>query len=303
MTTRFSKQKLDKAKGGIVSGLSSKRRSKMSDISKEDPVVTPPLAHSPAKRPASPTSSLEVIASAGKEVRKKKKIGGKSFLPTFWDDAGAVTLKAYKALFVDDLSPLMAKSSGEVMSSHIQKLVQALRESLFISGKLLDLERKVASSKPVVKSLSAENETLKNKVAILTIEAKNDKECVAVLENSLQVEKDFCKLKDKQIGDLELKLQKVRATAVKEFKDSDEYFDELCGYYVEGFDLLRKWMAKHHLDLDLSGLVMDDVEKELMSDHPSEAMVENVTEEATNIAEVMEKAAIAIPADPIPDEQ
>ena len=43
-------------------------------------------------------------------------------------------------------------------------------------------------------------------VAILTVETVNDKERVAVLEKSLQVEKDFCKLKDRQIGDLELKL-------------------------------------------------------------------------------------------------
>ena len=41
------------------------------------------------------------------------------------------------------------------------------------------------------------------------------------------MEKDFCKLKDKQIGDLELKLQKVETTTAKEFKDSDMYSDEL----------------------------------------------------------------------------
>ena len=78
-------------------------------------------------------------------------------------------------------------------------------ESLFVSGKLLDLEKKVATSKPLVKSLSAENETLKNEVAIFTTKAENDKERVATLKKSLQVEKDFCKLNDKQIGDLELK--------------------------------------------------------------------------------------------------
>ena len=78
----------------------------------------------------------------------------------------------------------------------------ALRESLFVSGKLLDLEKKVATSEPLVNSLSAENETLKNKVAILIAETENDKEHVATLEKSLQVEKDFCKLKDKQISDL-----------------------------------------------------------------------------------------------------
>ena len=113
-------------------------------------------------------------------------------------------------------------------------------ESLFVSKKLLDLEKKVATSEPLVKSLSAKNETLKNKASILSTEAENDKECVATLEKSLQVEKDLIKLKDKQIGDLELKLQNVGATTIQDFKDSDEYCDELCKYYVEGFDLLVK---------------------------------------------------------------
>ena len=67
---------------------------------------------------------------------------------------------------------------------------------MFVFGKLLDLEKKVATSKPIIKSLSVENETFKNKVAIPTVEVKNDKEHVVALEKSLQVEKDFCKLKD-----------------------------------------------------------------------------------------------------------
>ena len=68
---------------------------------------------------------------------------------------------------------------------------------MFISGKLLDFEKKVATVEPIIKSLSAENETIKNKFAILVVEVENDKECVVALEKSLQVEKDFCKLKDK----------------------------------------------------------------------------------------------------------
>nr|POF20612.1 hypothetical protein CFP56_74644 [Quercus suber] len=306
MTTRFSQQKLVeaqeiKAKGSSASGLLSKK--KTGDASQKDSAVIPPLAHSPAKCPASPTSSLEVVASGEEEVRKKKKVGDRSFLPTFWDDADTTTLNAHEVLSVEDLSPLMAKSSNEVMSSHIQNLVQALGESLFVTGKLLDLEKKVATSEPVIKSLSAENEMLKNKVAILTVDAKNDKECVAILKKNLQVEKDFCRLKDKQIGDLELKLQKAETTTVKEFKDFDKYSDEWCGYYVEGFDLLQKWMAKHHPDLDLSGLVIDKVEKESLADHPSVVIAENMTKEYTNITEVMEEAAITTPTNPVLDEQ
>ncbi|KAL0015897.1 hypothetical protein SO802_002966 [Lithocarpus litseifolius] len=197
MATRFSGQKLadaqeKKAKNGLVSGFILKKHSKVSNVSKDDPIVTPPFAHSPAKRPTSPTTSLKVIASAGEETKKKKKkVGGKSFLPSFWDDADVAALKAHEALFVDDLNPLMAKSSSEVMLSNIYKLVQ-----------LLDLEKKVSPADPMVKSLFIENETLKNKVTILAVKAENDKDRVAALEKSLQVEKDFCKLKDKQMGDL-----------------------------------------------------------------------------------------------------
>ena len=60
-------------------------------------------------------------------------------------------------------------------------------------------------------------------------------------------------------------------------------------------------MAKHHPDLDLSSLVMGDVKKMLLFDHPFEAMTE--MEEATIIAEVMEKATTITPADPVPDKQ
>ena len=128
MTTKFSKQKLaeaqeKKAKGGLVNGLLSKKRLKVRDVSKDDPAVTPPSAHSPTKHPTSPTLSLDVIASTGEEIKKKKKVGGKPFLSSFWDDANASALKANEALSVDNLNPLMVKSSSEVMLSHIHKLV------------------------------------------------------------------------------------------------------------------------------------------------------------------------------------
>ena len=107
-------------------------KKKTSDASKKDPVMTPPPTHLLAKRLASLTSSIEVITSGGEKVRKKKNAGGKSFLSTFWDDADAAALKAHEVLSVDDLSPLMAKSSSESMSSHIQKLVQVSAVGYFL---------------------------------------------------------------------------------------------------------------------------------------------------------------------------
>ena len=51
---------------------------------------------------------------------------------------------------------------------------------MFIFGKLLDLDKRVAMFEPMIKFLSAENETFKNKVVILTVET--NKERVAALE-------------------------------------------------------------------------------------------------------------------------
>ena len=62
-----------------------------------------------------------------------------------------------------------------------------------------------------------------------------------------------------------------------------------------------KWMAKHLPSLDLSGLVVDDVEKELISDHLTKATMENKMEETTDVAEGMKEATIVTPTDPVPN--
>ena len=55
---------------------------------------------------------------------------------------------------------------------------------------------------------------------------------------------------------------------------------------MEGFDLLRKYLAKHHLELDLSNLDMEAVEKEVLADHQ---FAEEVGEggEATTVDETV----------------
>ena len=74
------------------------------------------------------------------------------------------------------------------------------------------------------------------------------------MEKDVNTEMAFSKLKDKQIDDAFLKIQKVYPKAMEKFKNSDEYLDKLCNYCMEGFDLFRKYMAKHHPDLDFSTL-------------------------------------------------
>lgn len=84
----------------------------------------------------------------------------------------------------------------------------------------------------------------------------------------MKIKKAFSKLKDKQIEDAALKLHKADFEAVEKFKKFDAYSNKLCDYYVEGFELFLKYMAKHHPSLDFYTLDMEAVEKEIMADRP-----------------------------------
>lgn len=43
----------------------------------------------------------------------------------------------------------------------------------------------------------------------------------------------------------------------------------MCDYYLEGFKLFQKYLAKHHPGLDFLDLDMETVEKEVLADRQS----------------------------------
>ena len=167
-----------------------------------------------------------------------------------------------------------------------------LGESLYLSGKYLAYEEKLASFISQMESLSLENALLQDKVTSLESEAKEIQECLKALEKDISTKKAFSRLKDKKIEEVLAKISKASAEAVEKFKDSDEYSNKLCDYYVEGFDIFRKYLARHHPELDFSKLDMEKVEKEILADHPFKAIAEN--------EDVMEEATAKALADPSP---
>ena len=68
---------------------------------------------------------------------------------------------------------------------------------------------------------------------------------------------------------------------MEKFKVSNEYSDKLCDYYVEGFELFRKYLAKHNPSLDFLKLDMEAVEKEILADRQ---FVEGVREGGDAVA-------------------
>nr|POE86749.1 hypothetical protein CFP56_15459 [Quercus suber] len=222
MTTRFSKAKLTeirekKSKVGLTGGLLMRKHQQDNKPPKDDPMVTSPIVKVVPQRPSSPTSSLELITDDAPKLKGKDK-------GSFWDDAGATVLKAHEVILVDDLRPLGMRPPHELMSSHVHKVMQ-----------------KYVVAKSKVESLSAENELLKSQIFALAEECRKDKERLKTLEKILDTEKAFSRLKNKQIDKAFLKVVKAGSEAMEKFKASDEYLDKLCDYYVESFNLFRKY--------------------------------------------------------------
>nr|POE80502.1 hypothetical protein CFP56_04860 [Quercus suber] len=65
---------------------------------------------------------------------------------------------------------------------------------------------------------------------------------------------------------------------------------------MDGFELFRKYMAKHHPDLDFSTLDMEVVKKEILADHPSTGVVAGHVDDGVEGTIVTAKA----PVDPSP---
>ncbi|KAL0015183.1 hypothetical protein SO802_002252 [Lithocarpus litseifolius] len=186
MTTRFSKAKLaeiqeKKAKTSLAGSLLMRKRQRDAEPPKDDLMVTSPIATSVPQCPASPTSFLELIASTSGASKTKKKERASS--SSFKDDAGTAVLKAQEMISADDLFPLGVRSSHELMSSHVCKVMQ---------------------------------------IIALVDEAKKDKDGLTVLKKSIDTEKAFLRLNDKQIDEALSKVEKAEMKVVEKFNASDE---------------------------------------------------------------------------------
>ena len=107
----------------------------------------------------------------------------------------------------------------------------------------LDYKEKFAVAQTKADSLSSKNEVLKVKVTSLSNKVEKAQDRLKTLERDVNTEKAFFKLKNKQIDNALLKIQKAGPEVVEKFKKSDKYSNKLCDYYVDGFELLYRYMT------------------------------------------------------------
>ena len=90
---------------------------------------------------------------------------------------------------------------------------------------------------------------------------------------------------------------------MEKFKASDEFSGKLCEYYMDNFKLFRKYLAKHHPELDFSQLDIEEVEKKILEDHLSEAATEDEVMPGlagSILIEVVPGVIKSVPNDPSP---
>ena len=69
----------------------------------------------------------------------------------------------------------------------------------------------------------------------------------------------------------EQKMKIVVAKAVHAFQLTDEYNAILFGWYFKGFELLRRYLIKHGLGMDLEDLDFEGIDKEIEADEVAQA--------------------------------
>ena len=89
------------------------------------------------------------------------------------------------------------------------------------------------------------------------------KKKIKVLKDELKVEKLLMEQKDEQLQATGHKASKAKDEARQAFRQTNEYNGVLLGWYFKGFELLRRYLAKHNPGMDLDNLDLEAVEKEM----------------------------------------
>ena len=114
------------------------------------------------------------------------------------------------------------------------------------------------------------------------------KEKTKILTEQLESEKLVVKQKDDLLASAGQRMKVAVAKAVIAFQTTEEYNTILFQWYFKGFELLRRYMIKHDLSVDLENLDFEAVDREM---------------EENEAAQVSAQTAASIGVEPPPAER
>ena len=146
-----------------------------------------------------------------------------------------------------------------------------LGESLHITSEYLARETKVVSAVSRVEALEVENSKLKKDFIVAMGEANVMKEKLKVMGDDLRAERQLMVEKDEQLLAAKEKIKTIAAKAVEAFHQTDEHNTMLFSWYFKGFELLRRYLVKHLVGVDLENLDLKEIDREMVVDEASQS--------------------------------
>ena len=68
------------------------------------------------------------------------------------------------------------------------------------------------------------------------------------------------------------KLKTIAARSVEAFQQTEEYSTLLFSWYFKGFELLRRYLVKHPIGVDLPSLDLEVVDQEMAADEAAQSL-------------------------------
>ena len=131
----------------------------------------------------------------------------------------------------------------------------------------------MANSK--VDSIKAQSSKLRKDL----IKAMDQSMKVKELKEVLKVEKKLVIQKDNEIQAALLKTDEEREKVIAKFLESDSFSDIQFKQHFKGFELLRRWMMKHHSHVaDFGNLDFEAIDTEILADEANEKEGETIAE-------------------------
>ncbi|KAL0006999.1 hypothetical protein SO802_008501 [Lithocarpus litseifolius] len=88
--------------------------------------------------------------------------------------------------------------------------------------------------------------------------------------DDLRAERQLLVEKDEQLMVAKEKIKIIAAKAVEAFQQTNEHNTMLFSWYFKGFELLRRYLVKHLVGVDMENLDLEEVDREMTTDEVSQ---------------------------------
>ena len=135
----------------------------------------------------------------------------------------------------------------------------------------LGSKEKVVVANSKVDLVEAKSSRLRKDLIEAMDQATKAKEKVKELKDALKVEKMLVIQKDEEIQAALLKTDEEHEKVISKFLESDRFFDLQFDQYFKGFELLHRWMMKHHNQVaDFLNLDFEAIDTKILANKTKE---------------------------------